>query len=202
MHSMLMQVACSPQTSPSGCPVPSNKRVSRSCTQDCVLADGSVRCNAEVTILAAFCFWAGSGQAGDEPRRDAAANVEAICSRIRLPEIPPGLLHCYWAQFSFLRRFDPGQHILLRAVRMWLGLSALTAGRGVCAAWHSWDPFMCSATLTYTCNASHNFFVMWLWPRFLRRSLQLLSHPCSARGRKLQRETMEAMRTRTRRAQV
>lgn len=94
-------------------------RASPAAPQDCVLADGKVCADAEVTVLAAFCYWVESGPAGEH--RDVVhevheARLAAICSRIRLPVIPPSLLHSYWAQFRFLRRYDPGNQILLRAV--------------------------------------------------------------------------------------
>lgn len=81
-----------------------------------MLADGKVCADAEVTVLAAFCCWVENGPADDRAGRSAVDRVAAICSRIRFPAIPPPLLHCYWAQFGFLRRFDPGNQILLRAV--------------------------------------------------------------------------------------
>ena len=85
--------------------------------QDCVLADGSVQADTEATVLAAFCCWVESVPAGDQARRDTDERVAAILSRIRLPAISPPLLHCFWAQFAFLRRWDRDGQILLRAVR-------------------------------------------------------------------------------------
>lgn len=85
-----------------------------------MLADSKVCADTEATVLAAFCIWVENRPPGDEVPRDAAEHVSAICSRIRFPEIPPSLLHAFWAQFAFLRSFDPGKQILLRAVSMGL----------------------------------------------------------------------------------
>ena len=105
-----------------------------------MLADGGVQADTEATVLAAFCCWVESKPAGDRSRRDTDERIAAILSRIRLPAIPPALLHCFWAQFAFLRRWDPGNQILLRAV------SGYRSNATMCSVVHMWlQPSQCCA---------------------------------------------------------
>ena len=66
-------------------------------------------------MLAAFAYWAElnikEGDAGKEER------IQAICSRIRFPDIPASVLLNYHAHYPFMRWFDPDKELLMRAVR-------------------------------------------------------------------------------------
>ncbi|KAI7842075.1 hypothetical protein COHA_004271 [Chlorella ohadii] len=80
--------------------------------------DRHVQADSEATVLAAFALWASANifatVALTTEQRD---RIAAVCSRIRFPKVPPGvLLVCYLACFKWLQRFDPNKDLLLRAI--------------------------------------------------------------------------------------
>jgi len=64
-------------------------------------------------VLAAILRWA-------EKRGDSLADEQlaALFSRIRFPDVPSSTLFSYHRIFETLRRFDPSQELILRAVSL------------------------------------------------------------------------------------
>ena len=74
-------------------------------------------------VLAAFAYWAEhniNSEDDDEDEEDEGEEecerIQAICSRIRFPDIPASILLSYYSHFKFMRWFDPDKELLLRAV--------------------------------------------------------------------------------------
>jgi hypothetical protein len=126
--------------------------------RDCLFDDPNINADYEVTVLAAFACWVERNiQELDE---QGIEQVTAICSRIRFPDIPAGMLRNYWTNWSFLNQFDPGCDILSRAlvaasdpqqVDMWKryiddnsdddeddGMLTVAQFKAKCASW--WQP--------------------------------------------------------------
>ncbi|PRW39125.1 secretion system E [Chlorella sorokiniana] len=123
--------------------------------RDCIFLDGNVNADAEVTVLAAFAMWADANlNYGGSTGRD----IIAICSRIRFPALPAGMLRNYWDHWTLLRHyFDPMSDVMYRAIvassdpqqlRMWRreldkegnadDESAVARFKAKCSSW--WRP--------------------------------------------------------------
>lgn len=114
------------------------------CPQDCVLADGSVNADSEAT--GAMCWrgrlaicWAvgrcsrhvpcppapavlaAAAQWFDRnlqlmPAAQRKQRIDAICSLVRFPSVPPVILLSLYAAAEFLQEFDPDGQLLTLAV--------------------------------------------------------------------------------------
>jgi len=78
-------------------------------------------------VLAAFALWADANIAvtpAEPLAPEQRQLIAAICSRIRFPKVPPGVLLNYWACYKWLQAYDTNKDLLLRAVstvwhRLW-----------------------------------------------------------------------------------
>ncbi|PRW39271.1 hypothetical protein C2E21_6885 [Chlorella sorokiniana] len=119
--------------------------------ENCIFDDCNIQADAEITVLAALAYWL--REALVEQEHPGRQRIASVCSRIRFPNIPPAMLHLYWAYWRFLREFDPNNAVLKHAVVIGADPGQLAAVKGGLRSFQSEV-----ARLEATCRS-------WLSPR-------------------------------------